>query len=238
MRSPFILCYKRNNRHVQAIHFSFERGLAIATQLIQQTYDRFSSLYDIFFKPWLEFGRRDAIEKLDLRKGDRILEVGVGTGLSFEYYPPDVDVIGFDYSDGMLKQSRGKLEHEVPCAVQLLQMDAQAMAFADGSFDKVFAAYVMTVVPDATKAIKELMRVARPGAKVVLINHLRSKNRFLSWFEDVFHPLFSEIGLFTLDQDLLNLLEQCGIRDIEIEPTSVSRLHHLISFTVPEKVYS
>lgn len=205
----------------------------ISAQLIQQTYDRCSSLYDRIFKPWLEFGRREAIEKLELYKGNRVLEIGVGTGLSFEFYPEGVEVIAFDYSDGMLRQASFKQTDSPECDVQLLQMDAQQMAFPSKTFDRIFSAYVMTVVPDTRKAIHEIFRIAKPGARVVFINHLRSNNGFLSWFEDMFHPVFSKLGLFTLDTDLLEILNSCGARDIRLEPTSIFGLHFLISFRVP-----
>ena len=108
------------------------------------------------------------------------------------------------------------------------------MAFPDNSFDRVLAAYVLTVVPDPRAALAELFRIAKPGAKIVLMKHLRSDNRFLSWLEDTFHPVFSQIGLFTLDQDLLELIRSFDPEDLTIEPTSIFGLHHLISFKVPK----
>ncbi|NLI76039.1 MAG: methyltransferase domain-containing protein [Candidatus Riflebacteria bacterium] len=205
----------------------------ITSTVIRQTYDRCSSFYDLFFKPWLEFGRRQAVDALMVQAGDTVLEIGVGTGLSFEFYPPDIRVVGFDYSHGMLQGSKEKAVTAAPCAVDLLQMDVQAMAFPEGSFDRVMAAYVLTVVPDIHRAIAEILRVARPGARVVLLNHLRSTNPLLSWIEDTFHPLFARIGLFTLDRDLLSILESFDLLDLQVEPTSWFGLHHVISFTVP-----
>jgi len=202
---------------------------------IQHAYDRYSSFYDLFFKPWLEDGHRIAVEQLEIAPGQSVLEVGIGTGLSLEYYPADVTVIGFDYSHGMLCQSRKRAE-EQPCATHLLQMDISRMAFADRSFDRILAAYVLTVVPDTRRAIREILRVAKPGAKVVMINHLRSRNPALAWIEDRFHPVFSRLGLFTLDRDLLSILESCGIREYQLTPTTILGLHHVISFTVPEHI--
>ncbi len=206
----------------------------ITAQSIKQTYDRFSSLYDLIFKPCLESGRQRAIELLNPAKGARVLEIGVGTGLSLEYYPPDIELAGFDYSFGMLRQAKVKAASSSRCPVKLLQMDAQNMAFADKSFDYLMAAYVLTVVPDPEKAIKELFRVARPGAKVVFINYLCSNNKLMSIIENIFHPVFTSIGLFTLKHDLPGLIEQNGARNIRIEPTSFLNLHHIVSFTVPD----
>ncbi|MBF0500791.1 MAG: methyltransferase domain-containing protein [Candidatus Riflebacteria bacterium] len=206
----------------------------IRSQSIQQTYDRCSSLYDLVLKPWLAFGRERAVEILDLRSGDNVLEIGVGTGLNFEFYPSDVRVTGFDYSEGMLLQSQ-KAREEASCPIDLLQMDVQSMAFSDAAFDRILAAYVMTVVPNTRKAVEELLRIAKPGARVVFINHLRSANPLLGWFEDLFHPIFSGLGLFTLDRDLISILRSCGIENIELESTSIFDLHHIISFTVPSR---
>lgn len=200
---------------------------------IQHAYDRYSSFYDLFFKPWLEDGHRIAVEQLDLRPGQTVLEVGVGTGLSLEYYPSDISVVGFDFSHGMLCQSRKRSE-DCSCPVQLLQMDVSKLAFPPRSFDRILAAYVLTVVPDTRRAIQEILRVAKPGARVVMINHLRSHNPALAWIEDRFHPVFSKLGLFTLDRDLLSILESCGIREYTLVPTTFLGLHHVISFTIPE----
>lgn len=205
----------------------------IRSPSVQETYDRCSSFYDLFFKPWLECGRQRAVELLELRNKDDLLEIGVGTGLSFPFYPFHIRVVGFDFSEGMLRQSKPKAQSDASCPVDLVQMDVQHMAFPDNSFDRVMAAYVLTVVPDPRKALEEIFRVAKPGAKVVLMNHLRSPNRLWSSIEDTFHPLFSRIGLFTLDRDLLELIRSFHPDDLATEPTSIFGIHHLVSFTVP-----
>lgn len=205
----------------------------ITAQSIKHTYDRFSSLYDLIFKPYLESGRKRAIELLNPGKEACVLEIGVGTGLSLEYYPPNIELTGFDYSLGMLRQAKNKAASSSRCPVKLLQMDVQNMAFADNSFNYLMAAYVLTVVPDPEKAIKELFRVARPGARVVLINYLCSSNKLMSIIENIFHPVFSSIGLFTLKHDLPSLIKQNGAQNVRIEPTSFLKLHHIVSFTVP-----
>jgi len=205
----------------------------ISSETIQETYDRCSSFYDLFFKPWLESGRARALEHLELFDGARILEVGVGTGLGFDSYPANVSVLGFDFSHGMLRQSL-KAREEASCPIDLLQMDAQNMAFPDNTFDRILAAYVLTVVPDPKKALMEILRVAKPGARIAFINHLRSDSPFLAWIEDTFHPVFSQVGLFNLDKNLLKVLDSCAIKDYQIEPTTRLGLHHIISFNAPE----
>jgi len=210
----------------------WRRRFVTTSQIVQQTYNRCSSLYDLVLKPWLAAGRAEAVQLLDPVAGDRVLEIGVGTGLNFEYYPTGIDVIGFDYSEGMLQQA-ARAAKDASCPIHLTQMDVQKMAFPDDSFSKIVAAYVMTVVPNTAQAVRELIRVARPGARVVFINHLRPTSPFLAWLEDLTHPLFARIGLFTLDRDLLGILGSFPqITDLEIKPTSEFRLHYIISFTV------
>ena len=205
----------------------------ISSQNIQQTYDRFSTLYDLICKPWLEWGRQRAVETLGPLPGSRVLEIGIGTGLNLEYYPKGVDVLGFDYSYGMLEKARQKALETSCGRVDLMQMDACSLGFSDNAFEFIMAAYVLTVVPEPEKAVRELFRVARPGARVVMVNYLRSSSKLVGVFEDLLHPIFSNLGLFTLDHDLPNLLEQNGAQNIRIEPTSFLKTHHIISFNVP-----
>lgn len=201
---------------------------------IAETYDRCSPLYDLVLKPWLQAGRGRAVELLAPRAGERVLEIGVGTGLSFEFYPWWATVTALDFSAGMLRQARRRLDETpgLPVAT-LTQADAQRLPFADASFDRVLAAYVLTVVPDTAAAVTELLRVVKPGGRVVLMNHLRSDRPWLAWLEDVLHPVFSRVGLFTLDRDLLGILGQQGVTEPFLEPTSFLGLHHIIAFDIP-----
>lgn len=203
------------------------------SQNIQGTYDKFSSCYDIFFKSYLEKGREKAISALAPHPKAKVLEVGIGTGLGIEYYPSDIDLVAFDYSHGMLKISKQKALPKCKCPVNILQMDAQKMAFADNTFDYVLAAYVLTVVPSPQSALDEIFRVAKPGARVVIVNHLRSKNKVVGVIEDLLHPLFSGIGLFSLNQDLKKLIQQKHAKNLSIQPTSFLKTHHILSFNTP-----
>lgn len=210
--------------------------MSTSSQNIRLTYDRFSSVYDLLFKDFLENGRELAVAELSPARGSRVLELGIGTGLSLEFYPPDVKVIAFDYSFGMLKVLSENIPESFKSSLALMQMDAQKMAFVDHSFNYVFAAYVLTVVEHPESVIKELFRVAKPGAKVVLVNHLRSKNRLLETVENFFHPIVSKSGLFTLDRDIISMLKQHGATNIKTRPTSIFKTHHIISFNTPLSV--
>ncbi len=163
-------------------------------------YRRYASVYDAVFGPVLHAGRKAVVEVLRLRPGDRVLEVGVGTGLSLPLYPRDVRITGVDVSAEMLEKARMRVARRRLTNVDaLLEMDAQQMAFPDASFDKVVAMYVVSVVEKQAKLLEELHRVCKPDGEIFIVNHVRSDNRVvaaversLARFSDKlgFHPEF------------------------------------------------
>ncbi len=207
----------------------------IKSQAIQETYDKFSSFYDLIFKPCLEKGRLRAVELLFQEHCDQTLEIGIGTGLSLESYPRAANLTAFDYSHGMLKALKKKPREPNCCDFALLQMDVQNMAFPDNTFDSVLAAYVLTVVENPERALDEILRVSKPGSRIVIMNYLRSQNRFVRILEEFIDPLFTAMGLFSLDRDLIKLIKSKGAKNLKIEPTSWLNTHFIISFTTPGK---
>jgi phosphatidylethanolamine/phosphatidyl-N-methylethanolamine N-methyltransferase len=207
----------------------------IKSQAIQETYDKFSSFYDLIFKPCLEKGRLRAMELLFQESCNQTLEIGVGTGLGLEGYPRSTKLTAFDYSHGMLKTLKKKEPEQNCCRFDLLQMDVQKMAFPDNTFDSILAAYVLTVVEKPEQALDEIFRVAKPGAKIVVMNYLRSQNRFVRILEELVDPLFTAMGLFSVNRDLLKLIKEKGAKNLKIEPTSWLNTHFIISFTTPRK---
>lgn len=139
---------------------------------IRAAYRRYAGFYDRVFGTLLASGRHAAVAWLNRRGGLRILEVGVGTGLSLSDYRKDNSVVGIDLSTDMLKVAQDRVAREKLDHVEgLLEMDAGKLAFADGSFDVVVAMYVMTVVPDPQGTMAELERVCKPGGDIVIVNH-------------------------------------------------------------------
>jgi phosphatidylethanolamine/phosphatidyl-N-methylethanolamine N-methyltransferase len=137
-------------------------------------------------------GRRRALEVLAPQAGERVLEVGVGTGLSLPLYPPGLKLTGIDLSPEMLHRAERRVLGRP--GIQLLQMDAQAMNFPDGSFDKAAAMYISSVVPDPAAMLRELNRVVRPGGLILILNHFSDPASLMSRCEILLQPLTRRLG--------------------------------------------
>jgi len=161
----------------------------------REAYRRYAGVYDALFGPVLQPGRRAVIEALGCKPGERVLEVGVGTGLSLPMYPTCVRITGIDVSREMLVRARRRVEREALANVEaLVEMDAEHMSFADGSFDRVVAMYVVSVVQHPERVMAELRRVCRPGGEILVVNHVRSANPLLGAIEKALAPLSSKLG--------------------------------------------
>ena len=147
-------------------------GLArIDEQSVLKAYARWAPVYDWSFGPIADFGRKRAIDVINQREGS-LLEVGVGTGVALPRYAKHLAITGIDFSPDMLRKARQRARARKLRNVNgLYEMDASELKFDDGSFDTVVAMYVMTVVPDANKVLRELERVCAPGGEVVIVNH-------------------------------------------------------------------
>lgn len=161
----------------------------------RQAYRRYAGVYDALFGPILQPGRRAVIEALGCRPGERVLEVGVGTGLSLPMYPPFVRITGIDISREMLRKARERVARQGLANVRgLVEMDAERMSFGDASFDRVAAMYVVSVVQHPERVMAELRRVCRPGGEILVVNHVRSSNPLLGAVEKGLAPLSSKLG--------------------------------------------
>lgn len=167
----------------------------VSIETVEKAYRRYARYYDLVFGTVFHPGRATAIEHLHCSTGDRILEVGVGTGLSLPLYPPEVKVVGIDLSEPMLRQARAKVQLEGLEHVEgLIKMDAQKMEFPDNSFDKVTAMYIVSVVPDVNLLMSEIRRVCKPGGQIVVLNHFQNRNVVVRNMEAFLQPLAKYLG--------------------------------------------
>ena len=200
----------------------------VENDFVERVYEKLSTTYDLFFGPVLHPGRLVAIDRMGIRRGDRILEVGVGTGINASLYPRKCHVTGIDLTDSMLEKARERVAREGLRHVRLLEMDAANMTFADETFDIVYAPYLISVVPDPVHVAQEMRRVCKRGGKIIILNHFRSLNAILSRVERAISPFTVHIG-FKSDLDLPAFLAQAELHPISIEKVNVPRIWSLMT---------
>ena len=200
----------------------------VENDFVERVYEKISTVYDLTFGPTLHPGRVDAIRRMAVRPGDRVLEVGVGTGINAALYPRDCTVTGVDFSAPMLEKARKRIAHKGVRNMRLLEMDAAELKFADNSFDIVYAPYVISVVADPVTVAREMYRVCKPGGRIVILNHFRSASRVGSFLERIIAPFTLFIG-FKSDLDLPAFLAQADLKPFSIEKVNVPRIWSLVT---------
>ena len=203
---------------------------ALDADSVRAAYRRWAGVYDAVFGGVSAFGRRRAVEAVNTLPGKRVLEVGVGTGINAALYPRDCSVTGIDLSSPMLEKARDRIARKGVLNVRLLQMDAANLKFADDTFDIVYAPYVISVVPDPVAVAREMRRVCRPGGRIVILNHVRSKARFGAWLERIIAPFTLYLG-FKSDLDLPAFLVQADLKPVSIEKVNIPRIWSLVTCT-------
>src|SRR5215471_13302979 len=162
-----------------------------------RVYSDLAYLYDSVFGRAFVDHEQQVIESLIFRPGQQVLEVGVGTGISLGAYPPYVRLIGIDPSDDMLAHAFAKVQGNGVGHIELCKGDAQQLEFPDSSFDWVTSFHVMTVVPEPRRMMAEMVRVCRPGGRIVLVSHFASPNPFLSFMGTIINPVTKLLGWTT-----------------------------------------
>jgi len=198
---------------------------------IRKAYQRFANVYDITFGKISHKGRWQSINMLDVNPGENILEVGVGTGLTLSLFPDDCNVTGIDLSEEMLQKAHKIIKDSNRKNIKIMKMDAMNMDFPDNHFDKVIAAYVISVVPDPIKVLKEMSRVCKKGGKIIFINHFKCENKLIGSFESLINPLSKHFG-FKADLELDPILKEIP----EINVTKVEGANHFNYWKVVEGV--
>jgi phosphatidylethanolamine/phosphatidyl-N-methylethanolamine N-methyltransferase len=163
-------------------------------QTITKAYARWAPVYDLVFGAVFERGRHAAIAAAE-RIGGRILEVGVGTGLSLPHYSKDCRLCGIDISGPMLRKAQDRVAELGLSHVEgLWVMDAEHLSFPDESFDVVVAQYVITTVPNPEATLDEFARVLKPGGEIVLVSRVGAEAGLRRALEHWFAPAARKLG--------------------------------------------
>ena len=166
---------------------------------VEQAYDRWAPVYDLVFGGVFAKGRQAAISATN-KLGGRVLEVGVGTGISLPMYAPHVRIFGTDISEAMLAKARERVaQRKLKNVEGLAVMDAENLEFADDSFDVVMAQYVVTAVPNPEKALDEFARVLRPGGELIILTRVSADDGMRRFIEQKLQPVVRHLGFRTAE---------------------------------------
>jgi ubiquinone/menaquinone biosynthesis C-methylase UbiE len=176
----------------------------------RKRYNRVAFLYDFIEAPVERMRFSAWRKKLQSRiKGERALEVGVGTGKNLAYYPEDVSITAIDLSPRMLVRAHRKLAKS-HLNVDLQEMDVQRLDFADHSFDTVFATFVFCSVPDPVKGLRELRRVCKPEGRLLLLEHMRPHHPALGFVFDALNPIVVRMMGANINRRTIDNIWQAG----------------------------
>jgi phosphatidylethanolamine/phosphatidyl-N-methylethanolamine N-methyltransferase len=178
-----------------------------STRLI---YDFQSLFYDVTFGRLVRRRIAQAISHMNIRPTDRVLDLGIGTGVSLNYYPRLGRIVGIDLSSGMLRECRKKIQQRRLTHATVIRANALELPFADDSFDHIFISHVISVVSNPYRLIQEAQRVAKCGARIVIVNHFQSTNRFIAMVEKFLCPLCTKLG-WRSDLALQDLVRHTGV---------------------------
>jgi len=190
-------------------------------------YGPLTPLYDVVCGAVLEPGRRRAMAHLNPLPGETILEVGVGTGHGLSVYPQGCHIVAIDLSLSMMQRARQRLDGDAAPDVRLLQMDAGRLAFPDDTFDAVYVPYTINVVPDPVAVGRELVRVCRPGGRLVMLNHFAGIPDTTNLTNAVVGRLAKAFSV-NWNLDVGQFLDALGLQATVIESVNVPRLSSIV----------
>ncbi len=189
------------------------------TEKTKARYNRIAPIYDCLtglIEGALKERRKILWDKV---QGKHVLEVGVGTGKNFAYYPPNTQMTGIDFSEEMIKRAKTKRQNQ-GVEVELVCMDVRTLCYADNSFDTVIATFVFCSVPQPVKGLQELYRVCKPGGRVLLFEHVLSANpmkaKMMKWLD----PLIVFLVGASIIRETVKNVQSCGFTQVTVDSAS------------------
>jgi len=183
----------------QIVKLDGTRQMDFDREMVEQAYDRWAPIYDLVFGGVFSKGRDAAIQATN-KIGGRVLEVGVGTGISLPLYSPKLRIFGTDISEAMLKKAKQRVAESGLRNIEgLAVMDAEKLEFPDNSFDVVMAQYVVTAVPNPEVALDEFARVLRPGGELIILTRVSADAGMRRFIEQTLQPVVRRLGFRTAE---------------------------------------
>jgi phosphatidylethanolamine/phosphatidyl-N-methylethanolamine N-methyltransferase len=204
------------------------------TDRSEALYRRLAPFYDLLYGLSLQPGRRRAIHRLALRKGESVLEIGVGTGLSAVQYPSSCHVVAVDLSAPMLARAKTRLARRTARHVVLCRMDGSRLAFDDETFDAVYAPYLINTVPEPVHVAREMLRVCRPGGRLVFLNHFRRETRG-GLLDRVVGRVASRFAGVNWSLELGEFLRDAGLTAASVESVNLPAISSLVVCVKPDR---
>lgn len=184
--------------------------MGMKEQTTRRIYNVQSHFYDKLLGSMIRRRQGNAISRMNIDPADKVLDIGIGTGVSLEFYPRTCEVVGMDISEGMLDKAQNRISSGRLEKATLVRADAMFMPFAANTFDHILVSHVITVVSDPVCLLRQIMRVGKPDCRIVIINHFQSGYRAVAMVEKIFSPLCVHLG-WRSDLNLPELLEQMDL---------------------------
>jgi len=202
--------------------------MGLTDKRVQKVYGGGSPEYDSTMQRDWEpsTDRKEIISWLELKPGDRVIEFCVGTGLNLPYYPNDVEIVGIDFTKGMLDKAREKIK-KMKKKIELHEMDASCTTFEDESFDAVLETYSLCVAPDPRKVIAEMKRVCKKNGKIVVFDCVQSESLWSQIKQYLIKPYGERFGIprgviiWDPTRDLVKMLEDTGLKVTKVKKLNI-----------------
>ncbi|MGZ3692922.1 MAG: class I SAM-dependent methyltransferase [Bdellovibrionota bacterium] len=199
-------------------------------KIVERVYEKFAPFYNyVFGKVLFQEGREAAVDFLEIKAGQKVLEVGVGTGLTLPIYPHYCTVVGVDLSGSMLKEAKELIAKKRLKNASVKEMDATKLEFPDNSFDCVLGNLFISATSFPREALLEMKRVCKPNGTIVLMNHFKSENKILGTMETAFNPLAQGFLGFKSNLEMEPLLSSVGLKAKRVQKVNMFNLWTTVS---------